>query len=114
MLIDECVRGGTNVELYEESVTLAQRQFGAESFPSDGEWAAAATARLHETQAKLEADIKAAKINAIKENIRVGQNDLGTFLVQRGQVALAMRAFQKNKDRVHFCLFVFCCPNPCV
>ena len=98
MLVDECVQGGTNVELYEASVTKAQRQFGAESFPVDTDWTASARARSNETLEKLERGIKAAKINSVKEIIRVGQNDLGMFLVQCGRMTQAMRTFQKNKD----------------
>eukprot|EP00946_MAST-07B_sp_MAST-7B-sp1_P003546 g3546.t1 len=97
-LIDACVQEGTNIDLYETTVTEAQRRFGSESFPCDDGWAATARARANETISKLEVNIKNSKINSMKESIRVGQNDLGRFLIQCGKVKLAMRVFQKNKD----------------
>jgi hypothetical protein len=58
-------------------------------------WAEAVERRAASKQERLEQDLNGFKTNLIKESIRIGQNELGDFFYQRGDLQVgeaSMRA----------------------
>jgi len=62
---------------------------------------------------KLEQDLTGYKANLVKESIRVGQNDLGDFFYQRGDLANSLKRYAHSRDYcttskhiIHLCLNV--------
>jgi len=47
---------------------------------------------------KLEQDLAGYKANLVKESIRVGQNDLGDFFYQRGDLTNALKRYAHTRD----------------
>jgi len=89
---DEVKRRG-NTALYTELSAL-----DAEAFPRDDVWFEAVHKKAAQTLEKLEADLTTHKTSLVKENIRMGHNDLGEFHSECGDFPQSLKSFVRTRD----------------
>jgi len=90
----EEVKRTSNTALYTELVN----RDGGSAFPADYSWIEAVDKKASQTLDKLEADLTSHKTSLVKESIRMGHNDLGSFHCDRGDFATALKCYVRTRD----------------
>lgn len=71
---------------------------GKNLFVVDTDWVAKTHKTASNKQERLEAELKNYKSNYIKESIRMGNNDLGDYYYQRGDLNNALKCYTRTRD----------------
>ena len=85
------LKSGTNVELYQK----VAKEAGVEVDKAHVE---AVTKKTQQTLERLEVELNTCKANLVKENIRLGHNDLGAFHFKKGDLNSALKCFVRGRD----------------
>ena len=67
-------------------------------FQRNEQWIASTRKASKAKYEQLESDMKTFRLNLIKENIRVGLNQLGDYYFSSGDLANALKSYSKVKD----------------
>lgn len=94
-------KGGKNVDRYKEAVACLE--YVSSQDPSgfaelDVEWIEAREKQVKQETDKLEHELKGYKNNLIKESIRMGNEDLGAFYYEIGDLANANKAYTRMRE----------------
>jgi COP9 signalosome complex subunit 1 len=85
------LKESTNMDLYMK----VAKDAGAEV---DKELVESVTKKTQQTLERLEVELNSCKANLVKENIRMGHNDLGDFYFKRGELNSALKCFVRGRD----------------
>jgi len=100
MGVQEAKRG-KNVEKYKEAVACLAYISPKDSSglaELDAEWVGAREKQVKQETDKLEHELKGYKNNLIKESIRMGNEDLGAFYYEIGDLANANKAYTRMRE----------------
>eukprot|EP01137_Pigoraptor_chileana_P002979 Opistho-2@42535 len=86
------------LEISQKLQELLHQSGDGETFTADQAWIDSVDKRATQLQEKLDLDIKGYRNKTIKEGIRVGQNDLGDFFYDRGELENALRCYSRARD----------------
>jgi len=89
------VKRTTNSSLFLELSNLAS---DSGAVPRDDAWVEQVDRKAQQRLDKLEADLNHHKACLVKENIRMGHNELGDFHYERGEFNTALRCYVRTRD----------------
>ncbi|GAX78667.1 hypothetical protein CEUSTIGMA_g6105.t1 [Chlamydomonas eustigma] len=91
------VKKTENTPRYDHIVKMIDGRLG-DDYKLDSAWVEAVDRKCLARQEKLEQELTGSKTNLIKESIRMGHNDLGDLLYERGDLQGAFKCFVRSRD----------------
>lgn len=99
--IDACKADGWNTRLYKELIETAPAGTLDDAHVLDTAWVAMTEKKSDQKHGALEQSLSTYLSNMLKENVRIGYNDLAQFYEQRGELAQAAKCYGRTRDYCH-------------
>jgi len=112
------LRNGINTDTYCAVFEKYGSVISHNDIRMDVDWVAETNSKAQDTLEKLQSELSAVKTAGVKESIRMSYNDIGHFLLKRGQFGEATKAFVKARDYCtqtrHMCELGMSCMRVCI
>lgn len=92
------LKSGINTDAYRSVFEKYGSVISQHDIRMDIDWVIETDRKAQETMDKLQSELSAVKTAGVKDSIRMSYNDIGHFLLKRGQFSESTKAFLKAKE----------------